>query len=103
MSGTTSPHPAQRLANEDHVTNLAERMRESTVLKFQHMLEVVLDDDDVVLGLDVLSHLPATATASILPGQHRCLSYTLFLCKWIFAASSGEYAHRAKRPVYLRL
>jgi len=67
--GQLHPHPAQRVANEDHVRSLTESMEESP-----------------------LSHLPATVTASILRGQHRCLAYMLFLRKQIFAASSaGEY------------
>ena len=90
--GQLHPHPAQRVANDDHVRSLAESMEESAVLKFQHPLEVVLDNDDVLLDLPPLSHLPATATASILCGQHRHLACTLFLRKQIFAASSaGEY------------
>jgi hypothetical protein len=90
--GQLHPHPAQRVVNEDHVRSLEETMEESAVLKFQHPLEVVLDHDDALLDLPPLSHLPATATASILRGQHRRLAYTLFLRKQIFAASSGMYA-----------
>jgi hypothetical protein len=90
--GQLHPHPAQRVANDDHVRSLAENMEESAVLKFQHPLEVVLDNDDALLDLPPLSHLPTTTTASILRGQHRHLAYTLFLRKQIFAASSaGEY------------
>lgn len=76
---------------DDHVRSLAESMEESTVLKFQHPLEVVLDNDNVLLDLPPLSHLLATATASILCGQHRHLVYMLFLRKQIFASSAGEY------------
>ncbi len=92
--GQLHPHPGQRAVNEDHVKRLAETMEESAVLKFQHPLEVVLDNDhDVPLHLPTLSHLPATITVSILRGQHRHLAYTLCLRKQIFAASlSKEYA-----------
>ena len=88
------PHPGQHAVNEDHVQRLAETMEESAVLKFQHPLEVVSDNDhDIPLHLPMLSHLPATTTASILRGQHRHLAYALCLHKQIFAASSsGEYA-----------
>ena len=92
--GQLHPHPGQRAVNEDHVKRLAEAMEESAVLKFQHPLEVVLDNDhDIPLHLPALSHLPATTTASILHGQHRHLAYTLCLRKQIFtASSSAEYA-----------
>ncbi len=90
--GQLHPYPAQRAVNDNHVRSLAESMEESAVLKFQHPLEVVLDDDNIPLNLPPLSHLPTTATASSLRGQHRHLAYTLLLRKKIFAASSaGEY------------
>ena len=95
--GQLRPHPAQRTVNEDNVKNLAEIMEESAVLKFQHPLEVVLDND-IPLHLPPLSHLPATATASIICGQHRHLAYTLCLCKQIFATSCGEYASLSHVP-----
>jgi hypothetical protein len=56
--GQLHPHLAQRVANEDHVRSLTESMEESAILKFQHPLEVVLDNDDVLLNLPPLSHLP---------------------------------------------